>query len=210
MLTPPISRVIRGTVPTGSYAASTAPQLQGRAGNKTTQYLDAMLPNDPGAQGFHREALTGIPHPLNPGQTMNYGQLQDLLHGPHGAAALESYRATHRLDKMPTADDVQRVAFDQARADLLARAAQKPGELAFPASADAARRAPNTAQQMAHGNFLAADAPGQVVNGVMQAQRYADLPVDGTAYAAPGMATRPGVAPPAVPARVIRGGLAAN
>lgn len=210
MLTDPPARVIRGTLPTGSYAASTTAQLQGRAGNKTTQYLEAMHPGDPGAQGFYREALTGIPHPLQSGKTLNYGQYQDLLRGKDGAAAMESYRAMHRLDKMPTANDMQRVAFDQARADLMARASQKPGELAFPAAADAARRAPNTAQQMAHGNFLAPDAPGQVMNGAMQGQRFADLPADGAAYAAPGMAGRPMPMPVPMPARVIRGGLATN
>ncbi|WP_460499567.1 hypothetical protein, partial [Hymenobacter agri] len=146
------------TIHAGSYTAGTTPQLHGRASNKTLQYLADMEPTDAGQQAFWREALTGIPHPLDANQTLNYGQLQDLVHGPQGAAAVDAYAAANKLTARPAAATYQQAMFDQAKARLLVRAAEKPGEYAFPASADAARRAPNTARAIAHGDYVQPEA----------------------------------------------------
>ncbi|MBH8567310.1 hypothetical protein KB206_00325 [Microvirga sp. STS02] len=164
-----------------------------------------MPANDLGAQAFYREALTGIPHPLIHGQTLNYGQLQDLLTSSHRAAAIDAYAVANRLDKPPTAAAYQQAMFDHAHAALLERAAAKPGEYAFPASADSARRAPNTARAIAHGNYVQPDA---VQNAASLAQRYGDVAGVSNAYAAPGMAVQGprtiAVAAPAPKTRVLR------
>lgn len=190
------------TIKTGSYAAGTAAQVQGKGSNKTQQYLDGIDPHDPGQQGFYREALQ-VPHPQT-GQPMSYGQLQDAMNGPHKAQMLEAYAAQQRLDKTPTADAYLQAMFDHGKADLVQRGAATPGAYAFPASADVARRAPATARAIAHGNYV---APAQ---GVMQdapalAQRYEDVAGVDNAYAAPGMAVQPrSIAVAAPERRVIR------
>ncbi|GAC1370966.1 MAG: hypothetical protein NVS3B25_19170 [Hymenobacter sp.] len=192
------ARSIKGTMPTGSYAGTTRASVQGKGSNKTEQYLAAIGPNHPGQQAFYREALT-VPHPLQPGASMRYGELQDLLAGPQRGAALDAYAAAHRLPTA-TAAQMQQALFDQGHADLLARAAQHPGEYAFPPAADAALRAPVTATGIAHGNFEQ-PAAGQLQNAAALSQRFADLPTGQGAYVAPGMA-----APQPAPARrVIRG-----
>lgn len=203
----PPRRTIKGTpARTGSYAAGTTAQLQGKASNKTQQYLDALDAADPGRQAFYQAALSDIPHPLQPGQQMSYGQLQELLRTSQAPQALESYAASRRLPKAPTAGEYQQAMFDEANARLLERAAAAPGEYAFPPAADAARRAPNIAAGIAHGNYASPDQAEQVVNAAMLQQRFADLPVGEGAYVAPGMAQQAPPPPPAVVARrVIRG-----
>ena len=173
----------------GSYAAGTSAQLQGRASNKTAQYLAEIAPEHPGQQGFYRAALTGIPHPLQRGQTINYGQLQDLLASPQGAAAREAYASTYRLNRAPSAEQIQAEAFTTARQQMLDRGAANPGQLAFGAEAEAALRAPLVAQAIAHGNYVPLVGQ-QLSNPLAQAQRYADLPAS-AAYVAPGMAVTP-------------------
>lgn len=169
----------------GSYAAGTTAQLQGRASNKTAQYLAEIGPDHPGQHGFYRAALTGIPHPLQRGQMINYGQLQDLLASPQGAAAREAYASTHQLNRAPSVEQMEGEAFASARQQMLQRGAANPGQLAFGPEADAALRAPLVAQAIAHGNYVPM-AGQQLSNPLAQAQRYADLPA-ASAYAAPGM-----------------------
>ena len=201
------AKVIRGTMPTVNYAARMAAQVPGS--NKTLQYLQGLDPQDPGQQGFYREALNDIPHPLETGKQINYGQLQSLLHGQQRGAVLDAYAQQNRLARTPTADEFQAHAFAAAKDRMLARGAATPGELAFPQSADAARRAPNAATAIAHGNFVQPTG-GAVVNAASLAQRSADLPAD-AAYAAPGMAVRlvRGAAPVPLP-RVIPGTIASR
>ena len=169
----------------GSYAGGTSAQLQGRASNKTAQYLAEIGPDHPGQQAFYRAALTGIAHPLQRGATLNYGQLQDLLAGQQGAAAREAYASTHQLNRAPSAEQMQAEAFASARQQLIQRGEANPGQLAFGAEADAALRAPLNAQNLAHGNYVPL-VGGQLSSPLAQAQRYADLPAS-SAYAAPGM-----------------------
>ena len=192
------------TIRSGSYAAGTTRQLQGKASNKTEQYLAGLDAQDPGNQAFYREALVGIPNPMQAGQSMSYGQLQDALAGPKRAAMLAAYAEQNRMDKTPTAQAYQQAMFDQARAQMLQRGAEKPGELAFPVAADAARRVPNTAQAIAHGNYVA-PAGTAVVDAASLAQRHADV-AGGSAYVAPGMAMSapPVVVTPAPARRTIR------
>lgn len=201
------TRVIKAALPRSNYAATTAPLVQGKASNKTAQYLAEMLPTDPGQQGFYGEALNDIPHPLQAGQRLNYRELQAVLNGPQRAQALNAYAAANRLGKV-TAAQMQQAEFDQARARLDVRGAATPGSLAFPPAADAARRAPNTATAIAHGNY-AQPQGGAVVDAAALAQRAADLPVDAGLMAAPGMAVKllRGAAP-APAARVLRGNIA--
>ena len=183
------TRVIKGSTPTSNYAASTKPLVQGKSSNKTAQYLADILPNDPGQQGFYREALTGIPHPLQAGKTLSYGGLQDLLAGPQGAAAREAYGQANRMQRAPSIGQYEQAAYTAAHAQMVARGAANPGELAFPASADAARRAPNTAMAIAHGNFVAPEG-GAVVDAASLAQRADDVAGSTPIMAAPGMAVR--------------------
>ena len=202
----PVAKVIKAALPTATY--STRGQVQGPGGNKTQQYLAALDPQDPGQQGFYREALS-VPHPMQAGQRMSYGQLQDLLAGPHKAAALDAYASANRLTSVSAAQ-MQQTLFDAGKADLLQRGAANPGVLAFPPAADAARRAPNTATALAHGNF-ATPANGAVQDAVALQQRYADQPADGAVMAAPGMPVRlVRGAPVATPARTILGSIAAR
>ena len=136
---------------------------------------------------------------------MSYGQLKDYLHGPHGAAALDSYATAHRLNTRPTAAEYQQAMFDQAKARLLDMAATNPNAYVFPDAADTARHAPNTARVIAHGDFVQ-PANGTMQNAPAPAQRYADVASD-NAYAAPGMAVQPrsiAIAAPAPGRRVIR------
>ena len=201
------ARVIKGSLPSSNYAASTTRLVQGKASNKTAQYLSEILPNDPGQQGFYGEALNDIPHPLDAGKQINYRELQQVLNGPNRAAALDAYAGANRLGKV-SADQMQQAMFDQARARLDARGAANPGSLAFPMSADAARRAPNTATGIAHGDFVQ-PMGGAVVDAATQAQRYADQPADAGMMAAPGMAVRLVRGAPVAPApRVIRPAIA--
>lgn len=201
------ARTIVGSLPTSSYAAATAPQLRGKAGNKTAQYMADMLPTDPGNQAFYAEALNDIPHPLEAGKVMNYGQVQQLLNGPQRAAALDAYAAQNKLPRVSAAQ-MQQAMFEAAKPRLMARGAANPGEYAFPPSADAARRAPSTATGIAHGNFAAAD---QASNAAVQAQRFADIAGANSVMAAPGMSVRLVRGPDTVPvARVIRGGTASR
>ena len=172
-------------VRSGSYADGTSAQLQGRASNKTAQYLSEISPDHPGQQGFYRAALTGIPHPMQRGQMINYGQLQDLLASPQGAAAREAYATTHQLNRAPSAEQMQAEAFASARQQMLDRGAANPGQLAFGAEADSALRAPLNARNIAHGNYVPL-VGGQLSSPLAQAQRYADLPA-ASVYAAPGM-----------------------
>ena len=110
-----------------------------------------------------------------------------------------------------TADQMQQAEFNAANTRMLARGAANPGAYAFPDAADVARRAPSTAQAIAHGNY-AAPAGGAMQDAAALAQRYADQPVDAGVMAAPGMAVRlvRGVAPAPAPVRVIRGNVAAR
>jgi hypothetical protein len=190
--------------PVRTIKYSNASQVQGKGSNKTMQYLQGMDSQDPGQQGFYREALTDIPHPLEAGKTVTYGGLQDLLRGPQKAAALDAYARLNRMDRTPTAEVYQAAAFEAAKQRMMQRGAANPGELAFPMSADAARRAPNTAMAIAHGNY-AQPTGGAVVDAASQAQRYADQPMQAT-YTAPGMPMKlvRGVAP-APQARIIPG-----
>lgn len=195
-------RLLKSSLPTANYSVKGL--VRGPAGNKTGQYLAAIDPQDPGQQGFYREALNDIPHPLEAGKTMNYGGLQALLNSPQRGAVLDAYARQNRLQKAPTAEQFQAEAFAAAHARMLERGAANPGELAFPASADAARRAPAAQMALAHGNYVQPQG-GAVVDAASQAQRFADLPAD-AAYAAPGTPMRlvRGAAP--VPAaRVIPG-----
>lgn len=160
---------------TGSYAASTKPQVQGHPSNKTLQYLADVPAEHPGQQAFYREALTGIPHPLEKGKTLSYGQLQDLLQGPQRAKALDAYRAAGRFDHAPTANSYLADSFDKAHAEMLRRAAANPGELAFPAAADAALRAPATATAVQHGNYVQPTTAGRITDAAVQAQRFGDI-----------------------------------
>ena len=199
----PTTRVIRGQMPTSNYAQSTSRLVRGPSSNKTAQYLESIDPNNPGQQGFYREALTGIPHPLEAGKTLSYGGLQDLLAGPHGAAARDAYSQSNRMQRVPTKAEYEQAAYAQAHADLLSRGANKPGELAFPMRADAALRAPNTATAIAHGNYVLQDGQA-VVSPESLNQRYEDVASGQSAMTAPGMPA------PAMPVaetvrRVIRG-----
>lgn len=201
----PDKRTIQAASPqTGSYAAGTRRQLQGKASNKTQQYLAGMDTHDPGGQAFYREAIT-VPHPLEPGKTMSYGQFQDALQGPQKAAMLDAYARQNKMQSIPTAVAYQQAMFDQGHAAMLQRGADNPGELAFPASADEARRAPNTGRAIAHGNYVA-PAGSAMQDAAAMSQRYGDV-VGGSAYAAPGMAVQAQPAIAVAPARrVIRGG----
>lgn len=185
---PVAARTIKGTMPTSTYARTVTPLVRGKSSNKTLQYLDGMDANDPGQQGFWREAITEIDHPLEQGKQMSYGQLQQLLNSQQRSAALDAYAQQAKLPKV-TAEQMQQALFEQGKARLLERAAQNPGQYAFPPAADSARRGPTTAQNVAHGNFAAADH-GEVTNAAMQAQRYADLGAVAPVMAAPGMAVR--------------------
>lgn len=169
----------------GSYAGSAPQHGQAPSSNRTAQYLAAINAEHPGQQGFYRAALTGIPHPLQAGQTLNYGQLQDLLAGPQGATARDAYAVQNRLDRAPTAEQLLATRFEQARAAMLQRGAQNPGQLAFGPEADDALQAPGRAAAVAHGNYVPLIG-GQLSNPLSAAQRYADLPA-ASAYTAPGM-----------------------
>ena len=207
---PSPKRTIKGTLPSriGTYAPTTARLVQGKSSNKTADFLADLDPHDPGQQAFYREALT-LPHPLETGKQINYGQLQHLLNSPQRAAALDAYRVSNRLDRAPTAEAYQQAAFDAAHRQLLQRGAANPDTLAFPPSAVEALRAPNTAQNIAHGNFAAAEGP-QLTNAAIQAQRYADLGTAAPVMAAPGMTVRlvRGAAPTPAPVRTIPGTIA--
>lgn len=210
-------RVIRGSMPTrtGSYAGSTRPQLHGKGSNKTADFIAGIDPLDPGHQAFYREALTGIQHPLDPAQQVSYGQYQQLLNGPQRAAALEAYRVSNRLDKAPTAEQMQQAAFDNARHQLIQRGAANPGEYAFPTSAIEALRAPTTGRLIRNGNFATPDQKGQMATTETAAQRFANTPPDqDPVMAAPGMAVRLiRAAPTAVPApkpKIIAGTIASR
>lgn len=205
-------RTIRGTMParTGSYVGTTTPQLHGKGSNKTAEFIAGIDPNDPGHQAFYREALT-LPHPLNPQQQVNYGQYQQLLNGPHRADAIEAYRVSNRLDKKPTAEQMQQAAFDQARAQLIQRGEANPDKYAFPDAATEALRAPTRARLIRTGNFVSGEQPTQVSNPTIQVQRFANLPVDGAMMAAPGMSVRlVRGANPALPVRTIPGTIASR
>lgn len=205
---PAARRTIRGhqhrPTTTGNYAASTAAQLQGAASNRTASYTAGIDAHDPGRQAFYREALTGIPHPLRPGQTISYGQLQTLLKGPEKAAALAAYGAANRMDRTPTAKEYAQAAFDKSQAALTRRAAEQPGELAFPAAAIEAQRASNRTIQLARGNFAGTEGQ-QAVNAATQAQRYALLPEAQGVATAPGMSMKPLVPSTVAPRRTIKG-----
>ncbi|MDO7852965.1 hypothetical protein [Hymenobacter convexus] len=184
-------RTIRGaTTPTttGSYDGATTPQLHGKGSNKTAEFLSAIDPNDPGAQGFYREALT-IPHPLEPTKSITYGEVQQMMKGPQKAAVLEAYRAANRLPQAPTPAAYEQAVFDQAKQQLMERGAANPGVYAFPDAAVNALRAPTTARLIRSGNFAASEQPGQVVNPAMLAQRAAELPAE-EVMAAPGVPVR--------------------
>ena len=177
----------------GSYAGGTRAQVQGPSSNKTAQYLAEIAPDHPGGQAFYRAALTGIPHPLQRGATLNYGQFQDLLAGAQGAAAREAYASAHQLNRAPSAEQMQAEAFASARQQMLNRGAANPGQLAFGADAEAALRAPLNARNLAHGNYVPLVGQ-QLSNPLAEAQRYADQPPS-SAYVAPGMAAGPGLNP---------------
>lgn len=202
------ARVIKGALPRSNYAASTTRLVQGQASNKTAQYLAGIQAHDPGQQGFYGEALNDIPHPLDAGRQINYHELQQVLNGPQRAQALDAYASANRLGKV-SAEQMQQSLFDAARARLDARGAANPGVLAFPAAADSARRAPNTATAIAHGNFAPAD---EASNAAVQAQRFADIAGTTPVMAAPGMAVKlvRGAAPVAPAARVIRSNIASR
>jgi hypothetical protein len=208
---PVAAKVIKGTMPTSTYARTLAPLVRGKGSNKTQQYLDGMDANDPGQQGFWREALTDIPHPLEQGRQVSYGGLQQLLNSNQRGAALDAYAQQAKLPKV-TAAQMQQALFEQGKARLLERAAANPGQYAFPPAADSARRAPTTAQNIAHGNFAAA-VGGEVTNAAVQAQRYADLSAAAPVMAAPGMAVRlvrGAVQPAPTPVRLIHGTIASR
>jgi hypothetical protein len=212
----PASRTIRGTLPTktGSYTNSTKPQLQGKGSNKTAEFLAAIEQSDPGRQAFYREALQ-VPHPLETGKQITYGQLQQLMNGPQKGAALEAYRNANKLPSTPTAEAYQQAAFDAAHKQLIERGANDPSVYAFPDAAAEALRAPTRARLIRTGNFATGEQSGQAVNPAMLAQRAAELPADGNTYAAPGMPVRliRSVTPPEPPTtapRTIRAGTYAS
>ena len=199
------ARSIKGTLPTATYTNKGL--VQGKGSNKTQQYLAGLPATDPGHQAFYREALNDIASPLD-GKPMTYGGLQTALAGPSRAALLDAYAARNKMPRV-TADQMQQMEFDAANTRMLARGAANPGAYAFPDAADAARRAPSTAQAIAHGNYAAAD---NASNAAVQAQRFADIAGQQNVMAAPGMAVRVvrGVAPAAAPVRVIRGNVASR
>lgn len=212
----PTGRTISGTLPAknGSYAGSTKPQLQGKSSNKTAAFLAEIDPADPGRQAFYKEALQ-VPHPLDAGKQISYGQLQQLMQGPQKAAALEAYRAANRLPQTPTAQAYEQAMFDAGHKQLVERGAAQPEVYAFPNAAVEALRAPTTARLIRTGNFVTGEQPGQVVNPAMLAQRAAELPADDAAYAAPAMPVRlirNTVPPTSTPttSRTIRGSIASR
>ena len=162
------------------------PMRGGRASNRTAQYLSEIGTDHPGQQAFYRQALTGIPHPLQAGHTLNYGQLQDLLTGPQGAAARDAYANANQMHRTPSTGQMEAELFTRAHDQLLARAAAHPDHLAFGPDADAALRAPLNERNMAHGNYASVGS-GQLSNPLAQAQRFNDLPAS-SAYVAPSMA----------------------
>lgn len=198
---PDPKRTIAGSLPTATY--SNKGLVQGKGSNKTEQYLAGLPATDPGHQAFYREALNDIPHPLT-GQPMTYGGLQQALAGPQRAAMLDAYAAHNKMPRV-TADQMQQAEFNSANTRMLARGAANPGTLAFPDAADVARRAPSTAQAIAHGNYAAAD---NASNATVQAQRFADIAGQQNVMAAPGMAVRLMRGAPAAPARTIPGTIA--
>jgi hypothetical protein len=185
------TRTIKGNQParTISYAPTTKPYVQDWGSNKTAEFLADIDPQDPGRQGFYREALM-LPNPLDAKQQMNYGQLQQLMKGPQAPAVLEAYRATNRLDKAPSPQEYQQTMFDAAHQQLIERGANNPGAYAFPDAAVEALRAPTSARLIRTGNFASGEQPGQVVNPAMLAQRAAELPKESGTYTAPGMPVR--------------------
>lgn len=139
-------------------------QVQGAAGNKTEQYLATFKPEDKGQQGFWREALTDIPHPLEKGKTMTYGQYQDYMAGPNRGAALDAYGKSIRSQSAVAPEAYGQAMFDQAKQRMLERGRMSPGSVAFPQAAMDAYNLPISQRNLRMGNAMQSSIPGQVTN----------------------------------------------
>lgn len=107
---------------TGSYAAATAPLLQGRRSNKTQGFLEGIVA-DPASrqQVLWDHALTDLPG----GRT--FAAFKQALASPEGPRLIDEYARANHLDRAPTREQYAQAMYEQARARFMARAAQNPG-----------------------------------------------------------------------------------
>jgi len=161
---------------TGSYAASTAPQLQGKRQSKSQQDLNEMSANyaDDGA------AIRSV----IPVGNQSYTDFQRTRKSPAGQKAKEDYETSNKLPRLTDADYQGRV-YKQGLGTLSKTASDNPGTSVFTDTAKDAAYGAKNKTSMEMGNQVSG-SNGSVVDKASLANRSSRMST-GSAYTAPGM-----------------------
>lgn len=164
---------------TGSYAGSTATQLQGPGSNKSLQDLQGMRQDNANVGAALRQAA--------PVGNQSYQDFQRTRKSPQGQADKAAYETSNKLGRLTDADYQQR-RFNEGTGQLRKQAQASPGTSLFTGAPTDAAYATQRDRNVRLGNY--ADAGGRAVTAGTLADRSAKMDTQ-TGYAAPGTSLAP-------------------
>lgn len=163
-------------VKTGSYANSTAPQLQGKSKSKSQQDVEEMSANYANVGAAVRNVM--------PVGNQSYQDFQRTRKSPAGQKAKSDYETANKLPRLTDAD-YQGKIYKQGLDTLSKTASDNPGTSVFTDSARTAAYGDTNKTSMEMGNQVSG-SNGSVVDKTSLASRSKRMGT-GSAYTAPGM-----------------------